>query len=1061
VFTDKSIFISKQANTMRKHIVIAVIFSFWASFLLKAQTWEYTYGTLRTEQPYALVRAMDGGFLMAGFTTETTGKHDAYVIKADADGRTQWEKIIGKPNIYERIYGALANPDGSFMVVGTRYKDTSQIDGQAWIVKLSARGDTLWTKSFLPNFCTDVFYNIQRLRDGTGYILTGTACVQGSQEDILLVKTDLNGNLIWNKTYGASSDFDFGKALTETSDGGFVVGGSRGLFGLQNQKVQILKLDRNGNLLWQKFFGKSEPNFCYDLMPDTEGGCFALGVETDSVIGTSTFFKHYGNDGREIWSKNYPNLVWGVQFFPNRDGGFSIISGNEGGRRLREFVKTDALGNILMRKPIRIYNPTDELEDVIRTDDSAFVMLGRRTINNNQDFHLSRIDKNGDGSGYFITGKIFNDQNNNCLFNTSEKPLVNWLIKAESPTKTLYGFTDSLGVYKIYLDSSVYRISLVKPTNYWQACRDSIILSLSNIYPTHNQDFAVKSRITCPLLDIDVATPFLRRCFENTYVIRYCNRGTGAARNASVRLTLDKFLTYNSSNLPLSNRTGNVLFFNIGDIAEGVCGEFRINATVRCDSTFIGQSHCVEAHIFPDSICAPPVGWSGASIQVSGVCEQDSVSFIIKNVGTGTTSTPIKHIIIEDNIVFLKGNINNLLPNTSRTIKVPATGNTYRLISDQEPNHPNTSSQPTAVVEGCRVQPATPLSIGFVTQFPEDDGDPFTSIDCHQNIGAFDPNDKSAQPIGIGNQHFIDEKAEIDYTIRFQNTGTDTAFTVVVKDTLSPFLDISSFKSGVSSHKYQYEIIEGRILKFTFKSIKLPDSTRNAKASQGFFRYSIRLKNDVPFDARIENRAAIYFDFNAPIFTNQTFHTLRKPQRFSYTERDLCNGTRYNNQYFSQNIRLYDTLKMSKWDSININYLKISPTYKHIIDTTLKSNFLFNGVVFQRDTNIVFYYTTKKGCDSTITYKLKILTASKDIEKADINIYPNPLTDKTLLLIPPQYQGNFEVQLYDITGRLVSHQTTQDNVFILEKGNKSAGLYVFKILNNNKIIAIGKLMIVD
>jgi hypothetical protein len=65
-------------------------------------------------------------------------------------------------------------------------------------------------------------------------------------------------------------------------------------------------------------------------------------------------------------------------------------------------------------------------------------------------------------------------------------------------------------------------------------------------------------------------------------------------------------------------------------------------------------------------------------------------------------------------------------------------------------------------VEGCRAQPITPLSIGFVTQFEEDDGDPFSSIDCHQNVGAFDPNDKQAQPVGIQAQHFIDERGEID-----------------------------------------------------------------------------------------------------------------------------------------------------------------------------------------------------------------------------------------------------------------------------------------------------------
>jgi hypothetical protein len=1028
---------------------------------LSAQSsWERLFGTSRADQAKAMTRANDGGFLLIGYTDEpATGKHDVYLVKTDADGRQQWTKTFGKPNIYERAYGGVTNPDGSYIVVGVRYTDTAQSDAQAWMIKISPRGDTLWSRSYLPNFCTDVFYDVQRLKDGTGYILTGTACIQGGQDDILLMKTDLNGAVIWQNTFGSPTDFDFGRRVIETTDGGFVIGGSRGLFGTGVQKAEIIKTDRNGILVWQKLLGKGQPNDCFDLIADAEGGCIATGVVSDSTVGAGTFLTHYAANGQEVWTKMFSTFYWAQNIFPNRDGGYSLISGNVAGTRLRELIKTDAFGNLKSQRYIRYYSPKDEISAVVRTEDSAFVMLGERTVGTNKDFHLVKVDGNGDGSSYSISGKIYADQNANCRFDAAtEKPVPNWLVKLENANKTLYGFSDSLGNYQIYVDSSVYRLSLQTPNAYWQPCEDSIYLSLNRNYPLHVQDFGVKSRTNCALMEVDVATPYLRRCFESSYTVRYCNRGTATARNVSVRLTLDKYLTFNSANKPISNRNGNVLFFNIGDVSQGVCGEFRVVATVRCDSTFVGQTHCVEAHIFPDSICAPTSGWSGANLAVSGSCQGDSATFIIRNTGNGTNSQPVSHIVIIDDVLLLRGQV-TLPPNGTKAISLPANGQTYRLISDQEVNHPNPNSRPTAVVEGCRTQQLGPLSIGFVTQFQEDDGDPFTSIDCHQNIGAFDPNDKQAQPVGIQAQHFIDERGEIDYTIRFQNTGTDTAFTVVVRDTLTSFLDIATFKNGASSHRYELDIIEGRILKFTFPKINLVDSFRNNLLSQGFIKFTIRVKSGSPFGSRIENRAAIFFDFNAPVITNKTFHTLRKPQKYAQRDVDVCQNKPFNNKLYTQNTRVYDTLRYAKFDSIVINLLKILPTFKKTVDTTLKKGQFLWGVSAARDTMFNVLHVASNGCDSLVTYKLKVVTATAELSASDVKIFPNPFSDKTTIELPPQYSGNFSLKFMDISGKLLFEKPMMGNKVELERQDLKQGMYLFQIKNKDKLVAIGKLMI--
>ena len=143
-----------------------------------------------------------------------------------------------------------------------------------------------------------------------------------------------------------------------------------------------------------------------------------------------------------------------------------------------------------------------------------------------------------------------------------------------------------------------------------------------------------------------------------------------------------------------------------------------------------------------------------------------------------------------------------------------------------------------------------------------------------QNIGAYDPNDKTALPEGYGAQHYIVPETNIDYRIRFQNTGTDTAFTVVIRDTLSEFLDLSTLSLGNSSHEYTARVDQARTLIFTYNNILLPDSTTNLEASQGFVDFSISPLQSAPLETVIENSAGIYFDFNEPVITNTVFHTL-------------------------------------------------------------------------------------------------------------------------------------------------------------------------------------------
>ena len=472
-----------------------------------------------------------------------------------------------------------------------------------------------------------------------------------------------------------------------------------------------------------------------------------------------------------------------------------------------------------------------------------------------------------------ISGRIRIDSDNDCIISTGEQPLEDWTIVANGPLGAFYGTTSENGNYAIYLPSGTYDVWLNKPNNLWAACVDTLTGIPAMLLDTATSiDFSVQAVADCPKMDVDIAASFLRRCFQNYYGVHYCNNGTVTAENAYVEIQFDSFLTVMSSSLPWSSVNGNTYTFDLGDVAAGDCGYFNVIVSLSCDAV-LGQTHCTEAHIYPDSLCAPvPALWNGANLEVSAVCQDDEVTFTITNTGSSMTA-PLDYIVIEDIMIQMTGGTILLDSGEVHTISVPANGSTWRLEMPQVPGNPwNTFI--TAAIEGCGENAEGTFSLGFLTQYPENEYGGYTDIDCRQNVGAFDPNDKQGFPTGVFAEHYIPQGTEIEYLIRFQNTGTDTAFNIVILDTLSPSLDWASLRPGGSSHPYNFSLAGPGVAQFVFQNIMLPDSNINEPASHGFVKFAIKPRKGLPNLTTIENDAAIYFDFNEPVITNSMLHTV-------------------------------------------------------------------------------------------------------------------------------------------------------------------------------------------
>jgi uncharacterized repeat protein (TIGR01451 family) len=477
----------------------------------------------------------------------------------------------------------------------------------------------------------------------------------------------------------------------------------------------------------------------------------------------------------------------------------------------------------------------------------------------------------GNGPCGFISGKVVRDESANCLIDAGEPGLGNWLVRAEGTPGTFYGVSNAQGDYWIGVPTGDYSVVTLPPNALWEICLPSPSVSVTMPDDTiEGIDLPVKPVYLCPSLSVSIGSGLLRRCMSGTYYVYYCNEGTTDASDAFVLVTLDPFLTPNNASLPYVNLGGGVLRFDIGDLESGACGFFVLNVQVSCDAV-LGQTHCTEAHIYPDGNCIPSnVSWSGASLRVTSQCNSDSVRFTVKNIGTGDMPNALNYIVVEDAVMLMSAPF-QLPAGDSAIVVLPANGSTWRVEVEQEPFHPGLSA-PGLSVEGCSTTPS--FSTGFITQFPNDEQDPWIDIDCKQNVGSWDPNDKQGFPNGYGAAHYIRPGTELEYTIRFQNTGTDTAFTVRIADTLSAWLDAGTIRPGPSSHSYRFNLTGPGYAEFLFENIMLPDSNVNQAGSNGFVKFSIYPRADAPLETLIENTAAIYFDFNEPVITNTTYHRL-------------------------------------------------------------------------------------------------------------------------------------------------------------------------------------------
>ncbi len=847
-----------------KNLLMTIMFLLISSFhILYGQGWEKNYGRGDTDSFSAIIETEDNGYLALGSSYNVnTDLYEIFLMKMDVDGNEQWSRFYGSPT--EHVYGTnlVLTDDGGILIVGLYLNVLFNQVYESYLLKTDINGNEQWSNRF--DYEEDRFPDDILLTSDGGYLLGLTR----QNEDKWYRKISSLGVEEWSYTISSDSTGMVPAEIGLLSDGYLLSGGD-----------QLVKLNFSGGEVWEQTLEATE-NIV--KMISTSDGNFML----VNNIGTTHNLSKRDLNGDEIWNVavDLGGDTRAVQIVETEDGGFilahvnNLIEGAVGisPTYVTEILKTSSLGVEEWKQSV---GPEGFNAFFFLKDSSQKLMLAGINIyddwnNPPRDAYLIKMDEQGNVYTNHIMGTVFHDDNQNCNFEEGvEDDLANRIVKIAG-NKTFYGTTDEIGNYDISIDTGSYEVSVVLSSPYEETC-DPQVINITDFFTDTIIDLANQINIDCPWLTVDLSTPFLRRCLSNNYTINYCNQGTVAAEDAYIEVSFDPYLEVQSSSLPWTSQVGNTYTFDVGVLDVGECGSFNVTTYVNCDSTILGQTHCSTAHIYPDSICLPDAAnWDGSSIEVEAACDGDSVRFLIRNIGDGNMQEALDYIIIEDELMVHDGNFqlnsgqSQMLPNG-----FSSNGATYRIIAQQSLGHPG-NSMPTAAIEGCGT---SWFPVGFFNMFSQDDGDFFISIDCQENRGAYDPNDKQAFPKGYGEEHYIWQNVDLEYLIRFQNTGTDTAFTVVIRDTISEHLDITSLQMGASSHAYTYTIDGEGVLKVRFDNILLPDSTTNELASHGFFKYKIKQQPDLPIGTMIYNKAAIYFDFNAPIITNETFHEVAEP----------------------------------------------------------------------------------------------------------------------------------------------------------------------------------------
>jgi hypothetical protein len=363
--------ISKSAVT-GNHTVSATANSDTVNLVNANVLWERTYGGTGDDRAFYATTVADGYVVVGSSTSFKQDTAVAWVLKLDHDGNMLWNQTFfeGAGSEFRYVLGL----DDGFLLVGNVFLPSGDTDG--YVVRIDAEGNLRWNIT-LGGEKVDKLFSAVEVQDG--FVLVGLTYSFGNDSDVWVVKTDVNGNEVWNKTYGGALE-DAGRAIAATEDNHYVVAGYTNSMGNGDYDFLLLKIDASGNPSWNKTYGGTQSDKAYAIAETADGYVVVGDTRSKGAGDNDAWIIKVDLDGNLVWDKpvggegfDMPTCVAVSNYGGYLVGGFTFSFGN--GERDFWLFKVDDQGNIPWSCTVG-RSAFEEAYAVFETAENEFVMAG-------------------------------------------------------------------------------------------------------------------------------------------------------------------------------------------------------------------------------------------------------------------------------------------------------------------------------------------------------------------------------------------------------------------------------------------------------------------------------------------------------------------------------------------------------------------------------------------------------------------------------------------------------------------------------------------------------------
>lgn len=387
----------------------------------------FTLGGTKNESGQSVVKTPDGGYAVLGYTqsmdldvfNKTNNSYDYWLIKFDAFGNQEWQKVYGGSDD-DRGREIIVTNDGGYAIIGSSKSQDGDVSSNSgfndfWVLKISISGNLIWEKSFGYSGSDNGFSIIQT--HDNGYLISGVIDItssdgQGNNRlslnrhaggDYWVIKINSVGILQWSRYFGGTFT-DTSYALSETQTGNFIIVGSSDSddIDINNNKgtydFWVLKISSSGELIWEKSFGGSEIDEARDITITENGDFLIVGdsrsVDTDVLYNNGAadiWIIKINPDGELIWERTYGGSSFdGVQSIQKTMNNDYIIAGNSrssdvnlennNGQNDAWFFKIDSQGVLKWQNSVG-GSDIDLLMDIVELENGTIIAIGNSNSN--------------------------------------------------------------------------------------------------------------------------------------------------------------------------------------------------------------------------------------------------------------------------------------------------------------------------------------------------------------------------------------------------------------------------------------------------------------------------------------------------------------------------------------------------------------------------------------------------------------------------------------------------------------------------------------------------------